>query len=61
MEAWRTRKVDFTKARRRAIIGERRVARFDQTIVFTDLATMRAEPWPAGLRAAIANFAGLDT
>jgi 4-hydroxybenzoyl-CoA thioesterase len=42
-----------------AAIGDRRVARFDQTIVFTDLATMRAEPWPADLRAAITEFAEL--
>jgi 4-hydroxybenzoyl-CoA thioesterase len=42
-----------------ASIDERRVARFDQTIVFTDLATMKAEPWPADLRTAIARFAEL--
>jgi 4-hydroxybenzoyl-CoA thioesterase len=42
-----------------ARIGQRTVARFDQTIVFTDLASMRAEPWPADLRAAIATFAEL--
>ncbi|MGD9979034.1 MAG: acyl-CoA thioesterase [Hyphomonadaceae bacterium] len=40
-----------------ATIGERRVARFDQTIVFTNLASMKAEPWPADLRAAITTFA----
>lgn len=40
-----------------AAVGDRAVARFDQTLVFTDLATMRAEPWPADLRAAIAKFA----
>ncbi|ANP46039.1 acyl-CoA thioesterase [Candidatus Viadribacter manganicus] len=43
-----------------ASIGTRTVARFDQTIVFTDLSSMKAEPWPAGLRAAITNFAKLD-
>ena len=43
-----------------ASIGDRTVARFDQTIVFTDLATMKAEPWPADLRDAIANFAGIE-
>lgn len=42
-----------------ASIGARTVARFDQTIVFTDLATMRAEPWPADLRTAITAFAEL--
>jgi len=40
-----------------AAVGDRAVARFDQTIVFTDLASMKAEPWPADLRAAIATFA----
>jgi 4-hydroxybenzoyl-CoA thioesterase len=44
-----------------ARIGERTVARFDQTIVFTDIATMKAEPWPADLRKAITDFAKLDT
>ncbi len=44
-----------------AAIGERTVARFDQTIVFTDLASMKAEPWPADLRKAITDFARLDT
>jgi 4-hydroxybenzoyl-CoA thioesterase len=43
-----------------ASIGARPVARFDQTLVFTDLETMKSEPWPADLRAAIARFAGLD-
>jgi 4-hydroxybenzoyl-CoA thioesterase len=43
-----------------AAIDGRAVARFDQTIVFTDLATMRAEPWPADLRATMARFAGLE-
>jgi 4-hydroxybenzoyl-CoA thioesterase len=42
-----------------ATIGDRTVARFDQTIVFTDLATMSAQPWPADLRKAIADFAKL--
>lgn len=40
-----------------AVVGDRAVARFDQTLVFTDLNAMKAEPWPAGLRAAIAKFA----
>ena len=43
-----------------ATIEDRPVARFDQTIVFTDLATMKAEPWPADLRTAIARFAGFE-
>ncbi|MBX9747407.1 MAG: acyl-CoA thioesterase [Hyphomonadaceae bacterium] len=40
-----------------AVVGDRAVARFDQTLVFTDLASMKAEPWPDDLRAAIAKFA----
>lgn len=40
-----------------AVVGDRAVARFDQTLVFTDLNAMKAEPWPADLRAAIAEFA----
>lgn len=40
-----------------AVVGDRAVARFDQTLVFTDLVSMKAEPWPADLRAAIAKFA----
>jgi len=40
-----------------AVVGDRAVARFDQTLVFTDLTSMKAEPWPADLRAAIAKFA----
>jgi 4-hydroxybenzoyl-CoA thioesterase len=44
-----------------ASIGDRTVARFDQTIVFTDLATTKAEPWPADLRKKITDFAGLDS
>ena len=43
-----------------ASIGDRTVARFDQTIVFTDLATMSSETWPADLRKAITDFAKLD-
>ena len=43
-----------------ASIGDRTVARFDQTIVFTDLATMSAQPWPADLRNAITDFAKLE-
>jgi 4-hydroxybenzoyl-CoA thioesterase len=44
-----------------ASVGERTVARFDQTLVFTDLDTMKSEPWPAELRAAMAGFAGLQS
>ena len=44
-----------------ASIGDRTVARLDQTIVFTDLASMSAEPWPADLRKKITDFAKLDT
>jgi 4-hydroxybenzoyl-CoA thioesterase len=40
-----------------AVAGDRAVARFDQTLVFTDLNAMKAEPWPADLRTAIAKFA----
>lgn len=40
-----------------AVVGDRAVARFDQTLVFTDLNAMKAEAWPADLRAAIAKFA----
>jgi 4-hydroxybenzoyl-CoA thioesterase len=43
-----------------ASIGDRTVARFDQTIVFSDLASMRSEPWPTDLRSAIARFAGFE-
>lgn len=43
-----------------ASVEDRPVARFDQIVVFTDLATMKAEPWPADLRTAIARFARLD-
>jgi 4-hydroxybenzoyl-CoA thioesterase len=42
-----------------AVVGDAIVARFDQTIVHTDLATMKAEPWPDDLREAIADFAGV--
>ncbi|WP_395646967.1 acyl-CoA thioesterase [Terricaulis sp.] len=41
-----------------ASVGDRIVARFDQTIVYADLESMRAEPWPDALRAAISRFAG---
>lgn len=44
-----------------AAVGDAIVARFDQTIVYVDLATMRAEPWPDDLRNAIAAFAGVST
>jgi len=43
-----------------AAVGDAIVARFDQTIVYADLATMKAEPWPADLREAIADFAGVS-
>ena len=43
-----------------ASIGDRTVARFDQTIVFTDLLSMNAEPWRADLRKAITEFAKLE-
>lgn len=42
-----------------AAVGDRIVARFDQTIVYADLASMKAEPWPDALRAAIVEFAGV--
>lgn len=35
--------------------GER-VARFDHTIVYADLATMKPEPWPDDIRARMALF-----
>lgn len=41
-----------------AAVGDAIVARFDQTIVYADLETMKAEPWPDDLRSAIATFAG---
>jgi 4-hydroxybenzoyl-CoA thioesterase len=44
-----------------AAVADGTVARFDQTIVFTDLASMKSEPWPADLRAAIERFAGAPT
>ncbi len=44
-----------------ASIGDRTVARFDQTIVFTDLATMSAQPWPADIRKGITDFAKLES
>jgi 4-hydroxybenzoyl-CoA thioesterase len=31
-------------------------AQFEQTIVYTDLASMKSEPWPDDLRAAIGRF-----
>ncbi len=42
-----------------AAIGDTIVARFDQTIVYIDLASMAAESWPPALRAAMAEFAGV--
>lgn len=42
-----------------AAVGDVIVARFDQTIVYADLETMKAEPWPADLRQAMADFAGV--
>ena len=44
-----------------AAVDDTIVARFDQTIVYADLATMRAQPWPDDLRNAIAEFAGVST
>ena len=44
-----------------AAVDDTIVARFDQTIVFADLATMRAEPWPDDLRRAIAAYGGVST
>jgi 4-hydroxybenzoyl-CoA thioesterase len=41
-----------------AAVGDKIVARFDQTIVYADLVTMKAEPWPDDLRNAINKFAG---
>jgi 4-hydroxybenzoyl-CoA thioesterase len=43
-----------------AKIDDRTVARFDQTVVFTDLETMKSEPWPDDLRSAIARFARFE-
>lgn len=43
-----------------ASVGGKVVARFDHTIVYADLASMKAEPWPDDLRAAIARFAGVN-
>jgi 4-hydroxybenzoyl-CoA thioesterase len=43
-----------------AEVDGRPVARFDQTIVFTDLAAMKAEPWPADMRSSLARFAGFE-
>jgi 4-hydroxybenzoyl-CoA thioesterase len=43
-----------------ASIDDRLVAHFDQIVVFTDLGTMRSEPWPTELHAAIARFAGFE-
>jgi len=42
-----------------AAVGDAIVARFDQTIVYADLATMKAEPWPADLHKALVDFAGV--
>ena len=41
-----------------AAVGDAIVARFDQTIVYADLKTMKAEPWPEDLRKAIGEFSG---
>jgi 4-hydroxybenzoyl-CoA thioesterase len=43
--------------RHEAKMSGKLVARFSQTIVFTDLNAMKAEPWPADLRAAMARYA----
>jgi 4-hydroxybenzoyl-CoA thioesterase len=36
--------------------GEVLAAQFEQTIVYTDLASMKSEPWPEDLRAAMIRF-----
>jgi 4-hydroxybenzoyl-CoA thioesterase len=36
--------------------GDVLAAQFEQTIVYTDLASMKSEPWPEDLRAAITRF-----
>lgn len=40
-----------------AWLGETLAATFEQTIVYTDLAAMKSEPWPADIRAAMTRFA----
>lgn len=40
-----------------AWLGERGAARFEQTIVYTDLFAMKSEPWPDAIRAAMTRFA----
>lgn len=39
-----------------ASIGATTIARFEQTIVFVDLDTMKPEPWPLELRAAMGRY-----
>lgn len=40
-----------------AWLNDAQAARFEQTIVYTDLDTMKSEPWPDDLRAAMTRFA----
>lgn len=39
-----------------AKVADARVARFDHTIVYADLTTMKPEPWPGALRTRMAPF-----
>ena len=39
-----------------ARLGDAPAAKFEQTIVYTDLQAMKSEPWPAELRANITRF-----
>jgi 4-hydroxybenzoyl-CoA thioesterase len=39
-----------------ARLGDIPAAKFEQTIVYTDLAAMKSEPWPEALRAHINRF-----
>ncbi len=39
-----------------AMVQAAPVARFDHTIVYVDLASMKPEPWPTALRDRMANF-----
>jgi 4-hydroxybenzoyl-CoA thioesterase len=40
----------------RANVGDKTVATFDHVLVFVDLDTMRPEPWPPALHAAMAQY-----
>jgi len=44
------------QVRHEAATDSELTARFTQTIVYTDLNTMKSEPWPHGLRTAIAHY-----